>query len=102
MKKIELTAEFILEKMTMGFQTDGKGNVSIQVDTVCGGGFVEMCLVELALSEMGINVEPDQLENVDGEFEAWEWTFPIEAVREHCPNLYNKFVEQNNVNSLFS
>jgi hypothetical protein len=100
MKKIELTTEWILDKLSTGWIMDGKGNCFMQVDLA--DGVLESHLVELALKTMGINYEnntigydpdPVKAEAID------EYVFNIKEIENECPNLFAEMYEQDSVNA---
>ena len=52
MKKIELTPEWILDKLTVTHYADGRGNVTISADTVSDSRWID-----LALDTLGVKYE---------------------------------------------
>ena len=103
MKEVKLSAEWILDKMSMGWMTDGEGNVHLQVDlndTIIGSQLVELALetigVQYESETVGYDPDPEECEAIE------EYYFKIADIREDCPKLWLEMDEQNEINRLFS
>jgi len=97
MKKIELTPEWILDKLTVTHYADGTGKVLITTDTDS-----DSCWIELALDSLGVKYEtctlcydPDHSKRF---FES-QWEFKIEDIKADCPILYNRWKMTDDINA---
>jgi hypothetical protein len=91
MKRIEISAEWILDNFTDLSQADGHGNV-----TIIGESIGDSRWIDLVLDTLGIHYDIDTYGGpIPDESFFWEihWTFKIESVKDDCPNLYVKWME---------
>lgn len=102
MKKIEITLEWILDKLTVTHYADGLGNITITADTVSDSRWID-----LALDTINVKYESDILEHdpdPENPFDDFifeiSWQFRIEEVKDDCPNLYVKWMGMNLLNSI--
>jgi hypothetical protein len=100
MKKIEISPEWILEKLAVTHHADGKGNVTISADSVS-----DSCWIDLALKTIGVNDRTFCIVyDPDPENQCYEvqWRLKLEAIKAECPNLYKKLksIDEANAQSL--
>jgi hypothetical protein len=88
-KLIELTPEWILEKLTVTHYADGRGNVTITADTVSDSRWIDLALDTLGVKyeTNTVGYDPDPKKQY---FEV-QWEFKIEDIKIDCPNLYAKW-----------
>lgn len=93
MKKLNLTTEWVLDKLSTSWMVTEKGCV-LQVNLK--DGIMESHLVELALQTMGVNYWFNTIgypnEAID------EYRFNLEDIKKDCPNLFLKMEKNNNEN----
>lgn len=97
MKKIEISPEWILDKLSVTQQADGYGNI-----TICSDSVSDSHLIKLALSTLGIKFESCCVgcdTNPDAQYSEVEWKFNIEAIKNDCPNLYTKWISGNDAHA---
>lgn len=83
MKKLELTCEWILDKLPFTHFSEGNGVGWIETDSG-----MESMLVELALKTLGINYTDDEYINEHTDEFYMQYKFKIEDIKDECPNLY--------------
>jgi len=100
MKKNEITAEWILEKLPTTTYADGNGSITISTDSISDSNWID-----LALDSIGAYYESDV---IDEEGEPYEpcsfeiyWIFKIEELKEDCPNLYIKWRKMDLINNSY-
>jgi hypothetical protein len=88
MKKIiELTPEWVLEKLPHSHYSDGKGNSSVYT-----GNATDANWIELALNSLNIAYEVNDY--VDGNNEIlFGFDFRIGDIKSECPSLYKRMKE---------
>jgi len=102
MKKIiELTPEWILDKLTVTNHADGRGNVTITADSVSDSHWID-----LALATLGVKYETNTIGyDPDPEKQYFEvqWEFKIEDIKADCPALYSdwKIIDDANAHRLY-
>lgn len=90
---LELTPEWVLEKLPDASYADGNGNISVYADDATNANFIE-----LALDSLHINYESyDYLDDND-DF-VFGFDFRIEDIKEECPSFYEfmKEIDNNNL-----
>ena len=103
MKKIELTPEWILAKLSMGWMVEGKsdGKCTLQVDL--NDGMINAHLMDLAFLTLGINYtsetvgydpDPEKAEAIE------EYEFSIFDIQDECPSLFDEMYEQWEINKM--
>lgn len=97
MKKIEISPEWVLDKLSITHQPDGKGNITICSDTVSDSHWIDLAFETLGVKyeTRTVGYDPDPKKQY---FEV-QWEFKIEAVKEDCPNLYNKWSTMNDAHA---
>lgn len=96
-KLIELTPEWILDKLTVTHYTDGKGNITISTDTVSDSRWIDLALDTLGVKyktcTVGYDPEPEK------QYFEVQWEFKIEGIKIDCPNLYAKWKIMDDANA---
>lgn len=89
-KLIELTPEWILDKLAITDHVDGKRNVTISADTVSDSRWIDLALDTLGVKyeTCTVGYDPDPEKHY---FEV-QWEFKIEDIKVGCPNLYEKWI----------
>jgi len=98
MKKIiELTPEWVLEKLPHTMYADGKGNVTICTDSVTDSHWIDMALDTLMIKYKTVTVgyDPDPQKQY---FEV-QWEFKIEDIKDDCPTLCKKWEISDDANA---
>jgi hypothetical protein len=87
-KLIELTPEWILDKLTVTHYADGKGKVTICADTVSDSRWIDLALDTLGVKykTFCVGYDPDP----EKQYFEVQWKFKLDAIKAECPNLYNK------------
>jgi hypothetical protein len=92
MKKVELSCEWILDKLAFTHFSEGNGVGWIEADGM------EIMFVELALKTLGIEYTEDEYINEHTDEFYMQYKFKIEDIKDECPNLYkmmHEFDERN-------
>ncbi len=97
MKKIELTAEWILNAMSTGWMTEGTDERMVVLNCT---EILETRFIDLALKSMGIECEAQMMVDEDDEFACWQYRFNFEKLAGHCQSLYEEMEENNHINSI--
>lgn len=97
MKKIELTADWILERFSCGKYADGRGNGTL---IILEDELTNYFFIELAFEQMGIEYEANDYSDDNGENVETHFEFEIEDIKEDCPKLYKSLSELNYNNSI--
>ncbi len=95
MKTIEVSPEWVLDKLSVTQKADGYGNI-----TICSESKSDFQWIELALYTLGINYESCCVGceiDLDAQYYEVEWKFRIEDVKEDCPDLYYKWSLMNDI-----
>jgi len=88
MKKIELTTEWVLDKLASSHHANGDGIVFVGVDSG-----IESLLVELALNAIGIKyIEEEQFNEHNNTFYMY-YGFNVEDIKDECPKLYKSLLK---------
>lgn len=99
MKKIELTAEWILDNLTIS-KTCKDNLVTIEVDFE--NDRTAMMFVDLAFKTLGITPNQFDIENgIEGSDNNWftaGYEFELDELKEDCPNLYKSLLKINENN----
>ncbi len=90
MKKIiELTPEWILNKLPITHYDDGKGKITICADTVSDSRWIDLALETLGVKyetwTVGYDPDPEK------QFFEVQWEFKIEDIKSECPSLWDKW-----------
>lgn len=96
MKKIEITAEWILENFPVSTYADGLGNVTIHTVNISDSNWIE-----LALESMDIFYETYDTEDWENEIFEIFYEFRLESIKDDCPNLYKEWLIMDMRNSAF-
>jgi hypothetical protein len=92
MKKIEITADWVLNRLTEGLYADGYGNIVIQnLDTMA------FFFIELTLNQLNV---PFTFECYDEETEFYFKLDDLKKIQRDCPEFYKEVSEMNYNNSL--
>lgn len=92
MKIIDLTPEWVLEKLPHTRYADGDGNVSVYTGNATDANFIE-----LALNSLQVSFEAyDYLDENKGF--VFGFDFKLEDIQDECPTFYNDMKEINNNN----
>ena len=83
---IELTPEWVLDKLTHSKYADGEGNVSVYSDSV-----TDIHWIELALTTLEIKYEYNEYGDFDQMTMGFD--FRLEDILKGCPNLYTSLSE---------
>jgi hypothetical protein len=94
MKKLNLTPEWVLERLPDTSYTDGDGNISVYTDDATDANFIELALDSLHISYEAYDNVDDKDDFVFG------FDFRIEDIEEECPSFYKnmKGIDNNNLN----
>ena len=84
MKIIEITSEWVLEKLPHTHHNDGAGKISVY--TACA---TDAHLIELALKTLKINYESYDYLNDQSDF-VFGFDFRIEDLKSECPSLFKR------------
>jgi len=89
MRKIEITPEWVLEKLTITMHADGKGNVTISSDSVTDSHWIDLALATLKVKYETVTVgyDPDPKK----QYIEVQWEFRIDDIKDDCPTLYSKW-----------
>lgn len=91
-KRIELTPEWVLCKLSHTQHADGEGNISVYTGNASDANWIE-----LALKSLSIEYEVYDYLGDDGLF-YFSFDFKIEDIQVDCPNLYRSLKELQNSN----
>lgn len=92
---IELTPEWVLEKLPHSHYSDGKGNNSVYT-----GNATDAALIELALDSLNIAYKANDY--VDGNNEIlFGFEFRIEEIKSECPSLHKRMKKMDVNNKIF-
>lgn len=97
MKKIEITAEWILSTFSVSWIADGNGNMSLLAES-----YSDSRWIELALDSMDVYYESYYLGDDDIETDEVWFEFELEAIKDECPNLYNELLYMDLRNSSYN
>lgn len=102
MKKIEITPEWILDKLTVTHYADGLGKITITADTVSDSRWIDLALdtINVKYESDILEYDPDPEDPDDDFYFEISWQFRIEEVKDDCPNLYVKWMVMNLLNSI--
>ncbi len=94
MKKIEISPEWILDKLAITDHVDGKGNVTIISDVVPDSHWIDLALDTLGVEHKTciVGYDPDPAKQY---FEV-HWEFKIEDIKAECPILFEKWKTMDN------
>ena len=92
MKRIVLTPEWVLDKLSHTRYADGKGNISVYT-----GNATDANWIELALNSLNIGYEAYDYLN-ENSLIVFGFDFRVEEIRNDCPTLYNSINELDNIN----
>jgi len=95
MKKLELTCEWILNKLPFTHFSEGNG-----VGWIEANSGMESMLVELALNTLDIEYSEDEYINEHTDEFYMQYKFKIEDIKNECPNLYKMMYEMNENNKM--
>jgi hypothetical protein len=93
-KPLELTPEWVLSELTDSLYADGCGNISVGTSTANDAKWIK-----LALNTLSIPYQENEFGEGDVTFTDIE--FRIEAIKEKCPNLYNRMREMDAKNKIY-
>ena len=101
MKKIEITAEWVLDEFTIYHYADGNGYITIMTDSMSNSLWID-----LVLNTLNINYKWDMEDNdpTDDEpllFEIY-YSFKIEEIKDDCPNLYAQWIKMDLIKSAYN
>jgi hypothetical protein len=93
MKILELTPEWVLEKLPHTHYADGDGNISVYTDETTEANFIELALVSLHIPYEAFEYVDDNNDFVNG------FEFRIEVIETECPSFYQsmKKLDTNNL-----
>lgn len=94
MKNLNLTPEWVLEKLPHTRYADGAGNISVYTDDATDANFIE-----LALDSLHINYEAYDYLDENDDF-VFGFDFRIEDIKDECPAFYQSMKEINNNNMI--
>ena len=83
-KIIELTPEWVLEKLPDTSYADGEGKISL-----CTGSLTNADFIELALDTLNISYETYDFVD-DGDELVFGFDLRIEDIKEECPTLHKR------------
>jgi hypothetical protein len=86
-KILELTPEWVLDKLSQTSYADGDGNISVYTDDATDANYIE-----LALDYLQINYEAYDYLDGNDDF-VFVFDFRIEDVKEECPSFYKSMKE---------
>jgi hypothetical protein len=92
--KLELTPEWVFEKMSDTTYADGEGNINL-----CTGCIIKADFIELALETLNISHESYDFTDECDEL-VFGFEFRIEDIQEECPSLYKRMREMDINNSI--
>ncbi len=98
MKKImELTPEWVLEKLPHTMYADGKGNVTISSDNVSDSHWIDLALDTIGIKYESVTVgyDPDP----EKQYFEVQWEFKIEDIKVDCPALYEEWEISDDANT---
>lgn len=91
-KSIELTPEWVLEKIPHTHYADGDGKISVYTNDA-----VHASLIELALETLQLSFQTSDFFDDENEVTI-EFNFGVEDINGLCPNYYRKMKELNKNN----
>ena len=83
-KSIELTPEWVLEKIPHTHYADGDGNISVYTESVTDANWIE-----LALDSLYIEYKTDDYSDDCGGT-VFSFEFRIEDIKDECPVFYTR------------
>ncbi len=89
MEKIEISPEWILDKLTVTHHADGEGNITISADSVSDSHWIDLALDTLKIKYKTVTVGYDP--DTEKQYFEVQWEFKIENIKTECPNLYAKW-----------
>jgi hypothetical protein len=95
MKKVDLSCEWILEKLAFTHFSEGNGVGWIETDSG-----MESMFVELALNTLGIKYSEDEYINEHNNEFYMQYKFKIKDIKDECPNLYKMMHEYDEINKM--
>jgi hypothetical protein len=97
MKQIEITPEWILDKLSVSNHADGLGNITITADTVSDSRWIDLALdtIDVMYETYCVGYDPDPEQQY---FEVI-WEFRLEDIKYDCPNLYSRWKKMDQTNS---
>jgi hypothetical protein len=87
MKILELTPEWVLEKLSDTHYADGDGNISVYTDDTTNADFIELALDSLHIPYEAFEYVDDNNDFVFG------FEFRIEILEAECPSFYQSMKE---------
>lgn len=93
-KVIQLTPEWVLNKLSHSHYADGKGNLSVQTGHVSDANWIA-----LALNTLDVTYE--EYEFYDDETFLFSFDFKLEDIKKECPLLYKNFTSMDDHNKIF-
>jgi len=89
MKKIEITPEWVLEKLPHSTHVDDKGNVTICSDSVTDSHWIDLALdtLKIKFESVTVGYDPDPKKQY---FEV-QWEFKIDDIKDDCPTFYSNW-----------
>jgi hypothetical protein len=93
-KILELTPEWVLDKLLQTSYKDGDGNISVYTDDATDANYIELALDSLHIKYEAYDYLDDNHDFVYG------FDFRIEDVKEECPSFYEsmKELDRDNLN----
>lgn len=93
-QKIELTPEWVLERVPHSHYADGDGNISVYTNDAVHASFIELALETLQLSFQTSDFFDDENDITI------EFNFRIEDIKGYCPTYYRQMMKLNNNNRI--
>jgi hypothetical protein len=90
MKKINISPEWVLDKLTSAYSVNGEGDVRITADTISVSRWIDLALETLGIKYETHTVDKDP--EPEEQYFKVQWEFKIEDIKAECPNLYNKWI----------
>lgn len=94
MKSIEITPEWVLNKLPISHYADGNGNISIETDSATDAKWIM-----LALNTLCIPYEENAYAEVGTIIYGFD--FKITDIKQECPSLYESMKEMDNNNKAY-
>ena len=91
-KMIQLTPEWVLNKLSHSHYADGKGNLSVQTCHVSDANWIALALDSL-------DVTYEEYEFYDETF-LFNFDFRLEDIKDECPMLYKNFTSMDDRNKI--
>ena len=95
MKTINISPEWVLEKLPHTHSADGYGNISVYTGDATDANFIELALNSLQVSFEAYDYLDENKSFVFG------FDFRLEDIRNECPTFFNemKKINSNNLNN---